>query len=107
MFIACRTLFFTLLLLVLFVQPTSAEHKTRGPNGEPSISEEKAQLRKEFVEKFNSAPSPSLKEKYSRLIRKLDCDELGQETYDQVLAETRSKKEAREAEFMTVLKCDR
>ena len=107
MFAGGRQLFFTLLLLALFISPSSAEHKSRGQNGEPSVSEERAKLRKEFVEKFNSAPSPSLIEKYSRLIRKLDCDELGDDTYDQVLAETRSKKEAREAEFMTVLKCDR
>lgn len=108
MLTGCRPLSFVLCLLAaLSISPASAEHKTRGPNGEPSVSEEGAQLRKEFVGKFNSASSPSLKEKYSRLIRKLDCAERGRDIYDEVLAETKSKKEAREAEFMAVLQCDR
>jgi len=110
MFAGFRPLSFVLCLLAVLsiaISPASAEHKKRGPNGEPSVSEERTQLRKEMKEKFELAPRPELKEKYSKLIRKLDCDELGDDTYDQVLAETRSKKEARETEFMTVMQCDR
>lgn len=110
MFTGCRPLLFVLsLLAVLYIaiSPASAEHKKRGSNGEPSISEEGAQLRKKMVEKLNSARTVPLKEKYSRLIQKLDCDEQGRDIYDEVFAETKNKKEAREAEFMAVLKCDR
>ena len=108
MFVGHRPLLLLLLLLVvLFTAPARAEHKMRGPNGEPSMSEKRAELRKEMVEKFNSAPTVSLKEKYSRLIRKIDCGERGHDIYDEVLAETKSKKEAREAEFVAVMQCDK
>ena len=108
MFVGHRPLLLLLLLLVvLFTVPARAEHGMRGPNGEPSISEKAAELRKEFVKKFNSAPTVSLKEKYSNLIQKLDCDEGGRDVYDQVLAETKNKKEARETEFMAVMQCYR
>jgi hypothetical protein len=108
MFTGCRPLPFVLCLLAVLsiaISPASAEHKKRGPNGEPSVSEERTQLRKDFEKKFRSAPSPELQTKYSKLIRKLDCDEHGDDSYDAVFAETKSKKEAREASFMTVLTC--
>lgn len=110
MLVSCRTLSFVLCLLAfssIVISPASAEHKKRGPNGEPSVSEKRTQLRKEMEKKFESAPRPELKEKYSKLIQKLDCDEHGDDTYDEVFTETKSKKEAREAKFMEILICDR
>mgnify|MGYP001575628507 FL=1 len=106
----CRTLSFVLCVLAflsIVILPASAEHKKRGPNGEPSISDQRTELRTKFQKKFESAPNISLQEKYSKLIQKVNCDEAGDDIYDAVYAETKNKKEAREAKFMEVLICDR
>ena len=108
MLTGCRPLPFVLCLLAVLsiaISPASAEHKKRGPNGEPSISDQRKELRTKFQERFESAPNISLQEKYGKWIRRVDCDEHGDDTYDEVFAETKSKKEAREAEFMAVLRC--
>jgi len=106
----CRVLFFVLCLLAVLsiaILPARAEHKKRGPNGEPSISDQRTKLRTEFQKEFESALNISQQKTYSKLIQKANCDEAGDDIYDEVYAETKNKKEAREAKFMEVLMCDR
>ena len=94
-----------LLFWSLSLSPVHATHKSPGPKGEPSVSQQRQDLRKELNEKFRRATTIELIHRYSTLIQKLDCQELGDDIYDKTLEDTGNKREAREAEFFATQKC--